>query len=539
MVVMIMLLTQVVNPQIVSAQDQLVQVVLPDFPVTLNGHSVENETRQYPLFLYKDITYFPLTWYDCRLMGLETKWSAENGLEIFRSHVTSSYASYEMNVRNKSTFKATNFELPITVGGEHMDQNSIGYPLLKYRDVTYVPMTWGLAYEAFGWEYSFNEESGLRMSSENIPVKKIDLPDYAGLNDVAYFEGYYYYVETQNEQNHIYRVSASGGVEPERLHSYDLGSNYGYENLLNFEVRNDALWFIYHIGGATMGSDIYKKIHSDGQVSLEFAGYLNFIETENGTLINYLYVPPSGNNLAFVTANDLNDSYNMENRIGDPGLIYGWYTHTEDGQNSYGHELSTTIIENQVYVIASPYPLEEGGLNQLYRINLDSGEMDRIVDADIAEFKIREAHIYYTKSTDRHLYMSDMNGKNEVQLSDVPLSEYGSKRWFDVMNGQAFYMIDGEEYETYLKRVDMNAEDPLVLVEPVEIILVTAEYLICQLKAEEDYGIKIINADGRTVLSITDQATRVFVEDGHILFIEPETNEVRQIRLLPADEMTE
>jgi hypothetical protein len=52
------------------AADGNVRVTLPGFTVTLNGHMVENQYREYPLLVYKGITYFPMTWYDSRLLGL-------------------------------------------------------------------------------------------------------------------------------------------------------------------------------------------------------------------------------------------------------------------------------------------------------------------------------------------------------------------------------------------------------------------------------------------------------------------------------------
>ena len=57
-----------------------VQVTLPGFTVTLNGQSTGNEYSKYPLIVYKDITYFPMTYYDCRLLGLKTDWTEETGL---------------------------------------------------------------------------------------------------------------------------------------------------------------------------------------------------------------------------------------------------------------------------------------------------------------------------------------------------------------------------------------------------------------------------------------------------------------------------
>ena len=61
---------------------QTVQVTLPSFDVTLNGQTHSNTYSKYPFLVYKDITYFPMTYYDSRLLGLTTAWSAEEGLAI-------------------------------------------------------------------------------------------------------------------------------------------------------------------------------------------------------------------------------------------------------------------------------------------------------------------------------------------------------------------------------------------------------------------------------------------------------------------------
>ncbi|MCY9697807.1 hypothetical protein [Paenibacillus alginolyticus] len=76
------------------AADVSVRVTLPNFEVNLNGHKVENQFREYPLLVYRDITYFPMTWYDTRLLGLEANWSPDEGLNIKQNQVTSSYVPY-------------------------------------------------------------------------------------------------------------------------------------------------------------------------------------------------------------------------------------------------------------------------------------------------------------------------------------------------------------------------------------------------------------------------------------------------------------
>jgi hypothetical protein len=58
---------------------QTAQVTLPAFAITLNDRLIDNSARRYPLILYKNITYVPMTWFDCRYLGLETHYNEGAG----------------------------------------------------------------------------------------------------------------------------------------------------------------------------------------------------------------------------------------------------------------------------------------------------------------------------------------------------------------------------------------------------------------------------------------------------------------------------
>lgn len=85
-----------------EAADTNVKVTVPDFVVKLNGHTVENAYREFPLLVYPNVTYFPMTWYDSRLLGLESNWAEGAGLTIKQSQVASSYEPYQTGSRNQS-----------------------------------------------------------------------------------------------------------------------------------------------------------------------------------------------------------------------------------------------------------------------------------------------------------------------------------------------------------------------------------------------------------------------------------------------------
>lgn len=45
-----------------AAMAQNVTVTLPNFPVTLNGSTLNPLTDKYPVIVYNNITYFPMTY---------------------------------------------------------------------------------------------------------------------------------------------------------------------------------------------------------------------------------------------------------------------------------------------------------------------------------------------------------------------------------------------------------------------------------------------------------------------------------------------
>lgn len=156
------LLTGISTPALAAKQ---VEVTLPTFDVTLNGHTIESDYNEYPLLVYKDITYFPMTYHYADFLGLDTLWS-NNTLTVSQDYKTKDFLRwYEKKDANTKTAKASIAEIGVVVNGETIQNKQEEYPLLMYRDITYFPLTWRFAYDAFGWAYWFSHEDGLVISS--------------------------------------------------------------------------------------------------------------------------------------------------------------------------------------------------------------------------------------------------------------------------------------------------------------------------------------------------------------------------------------
>lgn len=78
--------TTAAKPAPQAPQEELpagtVHVTLPAFDVYVNGQQVANAAAKYPVMVYNDITYFPMTWNYTQALALETRWDAEVGFVV-------------------------------------------------------------------------------------------------------------------------------------------------------------------------------------------------------------------------------------------------------------------------------------------------------------------------------------------------------------------------------------------------------------------------------------------------------------------------
>lgn len=499
------------------AADMSVKVTLPDFAVNLNGHKVDNQYREYPLLVYRDITYFPMTWYDTRLLGLEASWLPDDGLKIKQSLVTSSYAPNKSERRNASAYEA---EVPasiVTINGKTIDNTIEQYPLLSFRDVTYFPLTWRFAHDEFGWDYQWSDTSGLSITSNNPQLQTVGLPDYAGDNDVALFKGYYYFVETTDTTNHVYRAPVLRPSEKEEIYSYNINGGKGLQKGLSFKVRDNTLWFNYYLGGATMGHESFVKISDDGKAELIHQGHMDFQNTPYGTLIFDFSVPPMNGNL-YLSPQGKEGMGRMG--VGDPNLRYLWHA-VDSGGLTRGGNSTAAVIGDDVYVMASR---DQSDLNRIYKINLKTRQTEKVVNTSVSWFRMIFNKLYYVKDADHLLYSSALDGTGETKLSDHAVS------WFDSIDGNVFYTskLEGDEYQLY--QANSNGGDQLVWNTPVADVRVLNYRLVCRLNENEDYGVVLLDSSGRLLLSVADPISRVLTSDDGVLLQSSKNSSIELIR---------
>lgn len=82
---------------------------IPQFNVLVNGKIIDNQNLQYPLLVFRDITYFPMTWdYAVTEFGLVTNWDNSKGFSIGKSNINGFPAgAATQQISNSNSIKTT------------------------------------------------------------------------------------------------------------------------------------------------------------------------------------------------------------------------------------------------------------------------------------------------------------------------------------------------------------------------------------------------------------------------------------------------
>lgn len=178
---------------------------LPEFPVTVNGQEYNyNEYEEYPLFVNGGVTYFPLTYNNALLLNLIPEYDAENPRsiafirgnpeepkQIFKKILIKAVEDpleaqtpyrdsniyqvhYPRAEKNEPSLNANSyggwyfdhFGINITIDGKELDE-LLDYPLVYYRNMWYLPLTWHVVTDILGGSITFDAEKGLEVRVNN------------------------------------------------------------------------------------------------------------------------------------------------------------------------------------------------------------------------------------------------------------------------------------------------------------------------------------------------------------------------------------
>ena len=138
-----------------------VTVVLPVFPVVLNGQVIDSHKASYPLLVYKDVTYVPMTEAYETFLGLDCFLQKQTQTVKKTKATRETLPEETAKKANQKTYKASILDKKVAVQGSSVQNRKETYPLLLFRDVVYFPLTWQYTVEEFGWDNRFDAQKGL------------------------------------------------------------------------------------------------------------------------------------------------------------------------------------------------------------------------------------------------------------------------------------------------------------------------------------------------------------------------------------------
>jgi hypothetical protein len=497
-------------------------VTLPEFKVTINGEEINNNYSKYPLIVYKDITYFPMTYNDCRFLGLESYWKGNTeGLFIETTGVTAAYDPYRRSVKNNRNQMASVPDFPIKVNGKPIDNSKEEYPLLSFRDITYFPMTWKFGVDEFGWDYSFDNNNGLVIDSDNIKLEQKKLPDdLAEHNDgtfkhnVAVTSKYIYFEDNKGQ---IIQMPLS---DPPRLKAvYQLPVlTYGWQDVdgktlvyANLYAEEGQVFLTYHQGGATMGTDYLIRLNDDGTTTL-----LNetryFMKKFGEISIKYWAGPAPGPGELSIKGED-----GEWHPLGNPDLLYGWaWRVREDQSRGGGSSEDVYLVGDDLYILGFDIMSENNSTTGIYKVNTNTSETVRISDKEVIAFKLEGDHIYYHSSGTMYSY-SINDGKEELlkEMVKAPDKIAG----FSVLNGHIYWQ-DGVDQNLYnLDGENLNAGAEL---DGMKLTGDNDEYLVCTFNEtpQSKYRIMVFDENGKVVFKTSDKTynKNIYIAGNKIYF---------------------
>ncbi len=131
--------------------------------VKINGNAIDNAKLEYPLISYNNATYFPMTYRNKESLGLTSK--TESGTIYFTTGNTPSYsADIEGKCTTGKKVTATKLDYKVSIDGSLYDYDS-DWPLLKYNDIVYIPLTYHFA-DALDLSTTWTKETGLAVNTK-------------------------------------------------------------------------------------------------------------------------------------------------------------------------------------------------------------------------------------------------------------------------------------------------------------------------------------------------------------------------------------
>jgi hypothetical protein len=258
-----------------AAADSTVSVTIPAFKVTVNDRGINSADLQYPLIVYKDITYFPLTWRWCRELGLTSGYTETDGLYIAndiaeRQEILDDGGYQAADSRHTAVIP----DYPVYINGRRIDNGKEAYPLLNFRNITYFPLTWRFVADEFGWDQTWSSESGYKLRTSGGSAE-VPSPGTHYYQEIFYtLESYRDYAileKTREERAISAEADQHGGYSDNYVGRSSTRYKLDYATDTLTETASEETEDVPYLSGAARGENASEWFSGNG-AALRFRG---------------------------------------------------------------------------------------------------------------------------------------------------------------------------------------------------------------------------------------------------------------------------
>lgn len=231
----------------VSAESSTVKVQIAPHTTEIEYIGVYNGAVEYPLLVYKNITYLPLTVGVCERLGLASGFDAEKGLYITKAQMPFNLEDSDAFGGSALNYYGTEYdaeipEYPIYLNGIRIDSYKEEYPFLNFRGITYMPLTYKFAVEELNLFLDWSQENQhlrLYKSENHFTDKMTDIYTYVELGRItdsyiSLMKTSHGYTEYADEFGQLLRYPYHWydiySYEPESDRLSRLGTTYEFKN---------------------------------------------------------------------------------------------------------------------------------------------------------------------------------------------------------------------------------------------------------------------------------------------------------------------
>ncbi len=151
-------------PTMAAKGAETVNATISPFEQNIVYTDFYNYAVEYPVLLYDEILYIPLTSSMCNELYLSIAFTPEDGLYIARGggrgvigqERQQALGAIEYSNPADGRVNAVVPEYPVYINGRRYDNAAAEYPFLNFRDITYLPLTYDIIHNEFDFEFEFD-----------------------------------------------------------------------------------------------------------------------------------------------------------------------------------------------------------------------------------------------------------------------------------------------------------------------------------------------------------------------------------------------